>query len=205
MKNKIFLFVLGIILFIGFTSASINDLGYYSPNTCIELLQTCQGCSFNNISSIMISNGGNNPVIIHYSPNLAMSSSDTYTYNVTFCNTTVLGTYFVNGVGNDGGTTSSWTYQFEIGLPLWIVITVLIIGYVIAFLGFFKYRNEYISMAGGMVMAVLGIYLTQFGLSIYNNTLTLVVGYITIVLGAVALLVPIAEKLEVDMNFFDNK
>ena len=193
------------LLSINLISANVSDLGYFSPNSCVQILQTCDACTYNNISSIMVSNGGGTPTLNTYTPNLQLTTTDNYTYNYSFCGTQQLGNYFINGIGNDGGSQSSWTYQFEIGLPLWILIVIMVFGYGIAILGFFKYRNEYISIAGGMVMLILGIYLVSYGIAIYNNTLTLVVGYITIALGAVAALVPIGEKLEVDMNFFDNR
>ncbi|MBU1669455.1 hypothetical protein KKC13_13700, partial [bacterium] len=35
-------------------------------------------------------------------------------YNYTFCNTTPIGTYTVNGVGDLSGTDTVWNYNFEI-------------------------------------------------------------------------------------------
>jgi hypothetical protein len=203
MKNKMLL-IIGMVFLISLVSAK-SDLGYFAPNSCINLPQTCATCTQNSITSIIISNGGNTPTILTYTPNLIMTTTDSYTYNYTFCNTSTLGTYYVNGWGNPDGTNEIWGYQFEIGIPLLIVVIVMIFGYGIAILGFFKYRNEWISMSGGMLMLILGFYLTSFGVSIYNNTLTLAVGYLTIALGAVAALVPIGEILETNLNWFDNR
>jgi len=207
-NNFLILLIVGIlsVFAIGFTSASISDLGFYSPNSCVQLIQFCSsGCTFNNISSIYISHGGGTPTINSYNPSLAMNSLDGNTYNTSFCQTQELGTYFINGIGNDGGTQGSWTYQFEIGLPMWMIITFLVFAYGLTIIGFFVYRNEWVSMLGGMIMAILGLYLTSFGIGIYNNTMTYAIGLITIVLGLMALLIPIGEKLEVDMNFFDRR
>ncbi|MGA2130636.1 MAG: hypothetical protein ABSG05_03445 [Candidatus Pacearchaeota archaeon] len=200
--KKIYLFLMAFLL-IGVVSASTNDLGFFAPGSCVPLIQTCSNnCTFNNISSIYVSNGGGTPTVTSYSSPLVMTTTNNFSYNYTYCNTTSLGNYYVNGYGNDGGTQGNWTYQFEIGFPMWLVIVFMIFSYGLAIMGFFMYKNEWISLAGGMMMLLLGIYITSYGISIYNNTLTLAIGYFTIALGGVAALVPIGERLEVDFNRF---
>ncbi len=107
MKKIILILLLGLFL-ISFTSA-IQTLGIFRQGDCIDLVQTCSNCTYNNISTIITES--ENPTV--YLINNTMSREDTY-YNYTFCNTTLLGEYIVNGFGDPDGEKTIWNYDLEI-------------------------------------------------------------------------------------------
>lgn len=95
-----------IFLELTFISASIENIGTVRINDCITLPQICN-CSFSNITKVMYPNKS------YVSINSAMTKDGTY-FNYTFCNTTVLGQYFVNGVGDRDGVLTPFNYWFEV-------------------------------------------------------------------------------------------
>lgn len=107
---KIFLF-LGILLIIPLVSSvyTIQTLGTFQVNTCIDLKQVCGNCTFNNITSIILPAGTS----IIYSPEYSMTRRNT-DYNASFCNTSAIGSYIVNGYGNLNGANTVWAYDFLI-------------------------------------------------------------------------------------------
>jgi len=88
-------------------SSTQSSLGTFKQNDCIELIQTCENCSYVNISAIYYPNS---TLIIS---EIAMTKSDTV-YNYTFCDTSVLGEYKVNGYGDEDGIKEIFVYTFEI-------------------------------------------------------------------------------------------
>lgn len=89
-------------------SATTGNLGTFKQNECINLLQTCADCTYNNITSVTIG---------QYSTKLlgltSMERSGTI-FNYTFCDTLVPGIYTVDGYGNPAGTKTIWNYKFEV-------------------------------------------------------------------------------------------
>ena len=139
MNKLIFAFIFGIFL-LGLVSAGESGemLGTYKQNSCITLPQICASCTYAKISSIV-------------SPNQTLYGvGDTYTktgtfYNYTFCNTSELGNYKVNGyfdiegvdqvfsyifiittAGNSSGTSNS---IFNIGIILAVISVMFLFGY----------------------------------------------------------------------------
>lgn len=106
--RKILLTIIISIFLISFTTAAISDLGTFKVNTCIELPQTSPDATYNNISKITTDNE-----LTIVSGEVVMTKIGTY-FNYTFCNTTLLGEYIVNGYGDEGGTLKTWEYTFNI-------------------------------------------------------------------------------------------
>lgn len=108
-KNKIILMLALSILLTVFlvSSQSIQTLGVFKQNDCINLIQICSDCSYNNISNVI---SPNSTIVLSSS---SMQKTGTY-FNYTFCNTTQLGRYIVNGYGDVGGTLTVWSYDFSI-------------------------------------------------------------------------------------------
>jgi hypothetical protein len=107
--NKVLLaFIFGIML-LGLVSAGEagENIGTYKQNSCVKLPQICADCTYSNISSIV-------------SPNQTIYGvGDSYTkngtfFNYTFCNTSELGNYKVNGIFNPSGTAQVFSYVFDI-------------------------------------------------------------------------------------------
>ena len=109
-----FSYVMFIFLFIvvgtGLVSGVIENLGTYKQGESVDLLQICNNCTFNNISSIVYPNS----TIIVEDKN--MTSKDTIRYNYTLDGlfTGASGTYIVNGFGDLDGKTTVWSYTFDI-------------------------------------------------------------------------------------------
>ncbi|MAH48481.1 hypothetical protein CMI37_21830 [Candidatus Pacearchaeota archaeon] len=99
--------VMLILLVIPIISAA-QDIGTIRRNDCITLPQVCENCTYNNISSVLAP--VNRTLLL---ANVPMTKDDTY-YNYSFCNTTELGGYIVNGFGDLDGTKTAWTYNFEV-------------------------------------------------------------------------------------------
>jgi hypothetical protein len=111
MRKEISYIIIGIFL-ISLVSAA--SFGTYKRSSCVELMQICSNCSYNNISKILYPNSS---IAVE---NVAMTKDDTY-YNYTFCLTNVNGNYIVNGYGDIDGEKTSWNYDFAItpsGNPL---------------------------------------------------------------------------------------
>lgn len=181
--KKTFLFLLIGLFLISIISSSNPDLGTFKQNTCVDLIQVCGDCNYNNISRVLFPNSS---VALGQ---VAMDKDDTY-YNYTFCNTLTLGDYSVNGYGDPSGTKTSWNYIFHISPSgqsgnsnIVFTIFLIIMVYGITLVGFFG-RNEYFSIIGGMAMMFLGVYLILNGIIIYRDNLTLYFSYLTIGLGA---------------------
>lgn len=90
-----------------FISPAQEKLDSFKVNDCIQLIQTCDDCSYNNVSSILNPKGDIIPI------NMQMTKSGTF-YNITYCNTSEIGIYQVNGFGDEGGTQGAWNYYLEI-------------------------------------------------------------------------------------------
>ena len=111
MKKLLLLILIGIFL-ISFISAAQQSLGVFKQGgggDCIELIQTCGNCTYNNVSRVIKT--GENPKV--FIINTTMTRDDTY-YNYSFCNITKIGIYKVNGFGDPDAEKTSWIYDFEI-------------------------------------------------------------------------------------------
>lgn len=108
MRNVVLFLLMGIFL-ISLTSASIEYLGTFKQGDCINLLQTCSDCTYNNISRIIVSPSS----IIILDNDVNMQKDDTF-YNYSLCNTSNLGTYTIHGYGDTGGVKDDWNYKLSV-------------------------------------------------------------------------------------------
>lgn len=92
---------------INLVNAEQQTLGTFKQNDCINLIQTCNNCTYSNITSVIYPNSS---VVIS---NVEMTKSGTYFYYF-FCNTSLNGAYIVTGVGDLDGTNEIWNYDFTI-------------------------------------------------------------------------------------------
>ena len=99
--------ILLMMLLIPCISAGIEELGTFEKDECVELLQICSNCTFNNITSIVFPNS---TIAVE---DVSMTRQDTR-YNYTFCEANVSGVYIVNGLGDLDGTDEVWNYIFKI-------------------------------------------------------------------------------------------
>lgn len=100
----IIIFILSILPLI---SATQEDLGVFKKGSCIELIQLCGDCTFNNISSIQYPN--ETKVIL----DVPMTQRGTE-FNYTYCFPELNGQYNINGVGDLGGENTVWAYTLTL-------------------------------------------------------------------------------------------
>jgi len=150
MKTKNFLMALFVGVFlVSLASASLESLGTFQQNTCIDISQTCASCSYVNISSV--SNKDNSTIV----SNVGMTDLGNGEWRYEFCNTSYLGRYDVRGMGDINGVDSSFASFFEVtpsgtsftnalSLPLFLpMILMLLITVFWFFLTGFTDRKEY--------------------------------------------------------------
>lgn len=169
----LFAFLIGIIFMqLSFISA-VDTLGVFKQFSCIELIQTCSSCSYVNISSVLYPNSAQASGLV------AMTKLGT-NYNYTFCNTSQLGHYIVNGYGDDAGILTVWAYDFKITTTgndsNNVILLFLALGGFIIFMIAILTRNLYIGFISGTFFIVLGVYFMIFGLGdtadFYTQTLS---------------------------------
>ncbi|KKK78255.1 hypothetical protein LCGC14_2845400 [marine sediment metagenome] len=108
MKKLLLIFMFGIFL-ISMVSATERTWGTVQQRDCIILTQTCDNCSFSNITSIQFPNKTSYAI----NEETIMTKSGTK-YNYTYCGTDSLGQHIVTGHGDDDGIDTTWIADFEV-------------------------------------------------------------------------------------------
>jgi len=184
MKN-LNVFIVSVILLaimIPMASASIGNLGTFKQGECINLLQTCADCSYNNLSSVTQPDG-----IKGFGVLTTMTKSGTE-YTFEFCNTTKSGTYNVNGYGDPGGVLTKWNYILEVtptgsenNTTFFIILIIIAVGLVL--LGFILH-NYVFAFFGGVSFLIVGIYSMIYGYGGVTNTYSRMISLVIIGLGS---------------------
>ena len=161
MENKTKKILLTLILgifFLSFASAQIQSLGVFKVGDDINLIQTCDNCTFNNITSVLYPNSS---VAIS---NVQMTKDGTF-YNYTFSDTNTIGTYIVNGFGDLDGIDTVWNYIFEItpngqnfttGKSISYIgfIVILLFTFFLTIYGASKIRWEHLKSDEGKILTI---------------------------------------------------
>lgn len=95
------------LMLISLASASFVSLGEFKIGDTVNLIQLCDNCTYNNISSIVYPNGS-----IAVS-NVEMTA-DGPQFNYTYVVPDTAGKYYVNGYGDDTGNNDIWSYEFDV-------------------------------------------------------------------------------------------
>ena len=108
----IFIFIICLLIvisgyFIPMVSATETQMGVYQKGDCIELIQLCGDCTYNNITSIQYPN--ETKIIL----DVEMTKRGTE-FNYTYCFPELNGRFNINGVGDLGGTDSVWAYTLTL-------------------------------------------------------------------------------------------
>ena len=191
MRKTILLTMLIGIFFFSFASASIANLGTVQQYDCIELLQICDDCTYNNITSIRYPNRTNNAL----SSEIEMTRVGTE-YNATFCETSELGEYIVNGKGDTDGT-DTWNYVFvvtttggtsNISVPIFLLITTMVL-----FVVGVSIKSPAFGFFSGILAIMIGMYMMIYGFGdiadLYTQAFALIVlgfGFITSILAGLS-------------------
>ncbi len=184
MKNKILIvFVLGIFL-ISLASASL--LGTYKQWECLNLIQTCDDCTYNNITNVLYPNSS---VAV---ANVSMTMEDTF-YNYEFCGTSATGVYLVNGFGDEGGVKTTWYYDFEITpsgeigksfLQNPVLLILIGLGLIFIVLGM-SLKAPPLGFMGSILFVLGGMYATIYGFGDVSNLYTTGGGIVILGLGVI--------------------
>lgn len=106
---KLFILMLFLItISLNFVSAETQTLGTFKLNDCVELKQTCANCTYVNVSSVVYPNS---TIALMDFALIKRSSTE---FNETYCNTSVLGQYIVNGYADPDGVGTLFAYDFFI-------------------------------------------------------------------------------------------
>lgn len=100
-----------LVLMLGLALISLASAapGIYTQDDNITLLQTCDNCTYINITTIVL---GNKTTIEFNEVMTKVGSVYNWTLNSNY--TSSLGTYVINGLGDDDGEETIWTYNVEV-------------------------------------------------------------------------------------------
>jgi hypothetical protein len=108
MKNKTLLIIrIFMMILLALPLIQAESIGVFKQNSCVLIFNTCTDCTYMNISSVI------NPDSLKVIEEVTMTKTGTF-YNYSFCNTSILGPYNVNGHGDESGTDTVWAYDFTI-------------------------------------------------------------------------------------------
>ena len=167
MSNKFILIILLLLCLTTTVNAEVQTLGTFKQNTCVNLIQTCSNCSYSNISSVIAPNSASllGQVVMTKISNV---------YNYSFCSTSQIGSYIVNGISDVDGSQVVWAYDFQItpsgsnnNPNFYYIIFIASLGVVI--LGFVL-KNAPIVILGSFGMVYLGLYIILFGINGIKDT-----------------------------------
>ena len=168
MKGKLLItLILGMVL-ISLASASLDSLGTFKQNDCVNVSQTCATCTYVNISSI-----GNNEYSTLVS-NVPMTSIGNGEWRYTFCNTSIIGRYDVRGQGDINGVDTTFSTYFDItpsgflnNIGFYLLILVFSLGIIV--LGF-SIKDGWVVTLGSLGLYFLSFYILFYGLNGLKDT-----------------------------------
>lgn len=135
-----------IVCFLVIPLISAETLGAVKKGDCISIIQTCDNCTYVNITRVTINNQN-----LSY-PNLMMSQPVQGNYNYSYCNNSVLGNYIITTCGDLNGNYQCESFDYKVTNSGYIQT-------VPESLGLLGYLMVYIFLT--MFLVVLGVYLTN--------------------------------------------
>ena len=196
-KLNIIMIIL-LVLAIPFLSASIGSLGTFKQYSCVNLLQTCVDCTYNNISSVTLPNGVG-------ALGLTAMAQSGIEFTHSFCNTTLSGTSNVNGFGDAGGAMTKWNYVFEVTPSggaednTTIFLFLICLTTLFFFMGVFMKNYIFVTIAGFALMSS-GVYGMIYGFGDITSLYTRTISYIVIGLG---MIITVTSGLELVKEIYD--
>jgi len=159
---------------------SAISIGTFKRNEPVELYQTCNNCTYCNITSIKYPNSSN------MFTNLVMNQQGTYYYWVLGAgNTTELGTYTYCYECGNTVEKATGCIEFEVtpsgfSGTLGFYIIIITIGFLILLLGFYL-SDEWVVILGTLILYFVGIFILVNGIAgIQNKTVTLAIGLVIV-------------------------
>jgi len=185
MKKYILVVCFALILLASFnySQASNSELGPFKQNTCASIIQTCSNCTYVNISSVSY------PDSLQALGESSMQKNGTF-YNLTFCDTSNLGVYQVNGHGDLDGADQVWSYTFSItpagGAENNTIIFIILASLsIILLILAFVFENYAFSIISGFAWMGTGVYGMIYGFGNITNAYTGIISIVVIGFGAI--------------------
>jgi len=175
-----------------FSVSSIETLGNFKVNECINLKQICSNCSYVNITSILMPNS------TQILGEVKMTKLGTE-YNYTFCDASMIGDYIVNGKGDLDGKDTIFAYDFKItttGNEGNIIPIFLFIGGILFFVIAIISKNPIIGIFSGMILILAGIFMMIYGFGNISNDYSRGIAFISLGFGFVVSFVSVVELAE---------
>jgi len=202
MKN-IYILAIALLLIFPMVAAEVATITpdfVTKQGECINLIQTCALCDWNNITNVLYPNTAQALGLVEMEKNGQV-------FNYTFCETNVTGTYTVNGIGNLAGDAVGviWRYTFEVnptgGLEtnttLFIIFILVSTGLLLLSLLF---KNYVFAVLSGFSYLLTGVYTMINGLGSIATTNTQMLSLIIIGFGAIITITSGLELAEVSYN-----
>jgi len=196
MNNKFLLvFAFAILLFPLIDAVDVSPesfLGTFKQNSQIELRQTCDTCTFVNLSSVQFPDGS-------ISNSNEVMTKNGQTYNLSFSATNLIGGYFYTVCGDKDGGFKCEDIAFEINPSgnkfdnLWMNFLLLFGLSIAAFAMIFSFasnKHTVFYYMGAFLLLSIGVYSIIFGFGGYQNLLTEAFAYISLFLGLLFLTRP---------------
>jgi len=164
------------------TTAAVQNLGTFKTGECVNLLQSGEGFTSCNITSI------HDPTSEILIKDILMTKRGTE-YNYTFCNTNEIGSYIVNGFCTNTTEVVVWAYNFEITptgfrdtYGFYIIILGLSAGVII--FGFWI-SDAPIVILGSFGLYFIGLYILYYGITGLKDPIyTWAIGIIILMIAA---------------------
>jgi len=190
MKSKIWILLFIVIMALPIVIATQEVNNPFKQNTCVQLVQSCDNCTYVNFTSVSFPDGKFTIL------NIAGEKHST-DFNMSFCNTSQIGTYIIrtagdlNGVPTNGNfniyiNPSGSTFNNVIYEYLFFVLITLIF-YTLLYFGYIK-QDLTITMIVAFGVLLLGVYISQYGIANLNNGYTQAFSIINIGIGAYILI-----------------
>jgi hypothetical protein len=165
-----------------------KDIGRFKPNQQVTLIQTCQNCSYVNLTGIYSRSASNFSLLGEF---VMIKNGTVYSYIPTI--QLSQGEYSYCTKGDVDGTIETQCVNFTIGRGIMIPSFLIVLG--ILFLALGIYNREYLlGFASGTFLSMAGVYVLIYGLGSFNDLYTRTIAYVSLFMG---LIISFASAYEV--------
>jgi hypothetical protein len=189
-KRNLVIFAFAMILFSSMVFAAQEMNNPFKQNTCAQLVQSCDNCTYVNFTSVSYPDG---TLVILNTPGEKHSTD----YNISFCNTAQVGTYIVRTIGDLNGIVTNGNFNIYVNpsgqtfnnvlYDYLFFALIMLVFYALLYLGL-KHEDLSISMLTSFGILFMGIYIFTNGIANLNNAYTNAFSIINIGLGAYILI-----------------
>jgi len=195
-NNLLLTITIGMFLLISMTtfiSANYDEIGPYTQYDCVNLPQISDA-SYCNITAIRY------PITSSFAIRDVAMDKNGMSFNYTFCDTSTLGVYVVEGECDD----TPFVYEFEVtttGTPSdnKIPIFLLVVGFVLLTVAFIM-KSPPIGFFSGVLFIMVGMYLMIYGFGDLADLYTQSLALIMLALGIIVSILAGFSMVDEDVN-----